>query len=536
MTRLVVVDPDTGERFPLELDHVNVRIGSAEDCDICIEGLQPLHCEVRPSGAGGYTLLPRGQVLVNGEPIRRPYGLEDGDIVTVGPTDIRFEGERRAPSSVPAEKRAPAPKGVSASPASGPAREFRMKVRDYLIQHPEMKKLARAPNDEKLVKNLRSLIKEAIGAVGVAKPGCLTEEAIIKEFLDDILGLGPLEDLMRDDTINEIMVNRFDTILVERTDGRMERVDVSFYDENHLIETIRRIIAPLGRHLNESNPMVDARLKDGTRINAAMSPVAVSGACMTIRKFRRRTLTLNDLVQMKSLTPPAAAFLKLCVQQRLNILISGGTGSGKTTLLNALGMLIAPSERIVVIEDTHELRIEHENLVYLEAKPPNIEGQGEITIRRLVINALRMRPDRIVVGECRGGEAFDMLQAMNTGHLGSMTTIHANTERDAFSRLENMVLMAGFEIPISAIRKQIASAIHIIVHIARNAAGRQVIKIAEVTGCDGNTISLQDLFVRDADTGELRTTGIVPKFFSSLPQARRQDLIQRLGFNRKVHA
>ncbi len=319
-------------------------------------------------------------------------------------------------------------------------------------------------------------------------------ERLVNEVLDETFGLGPLEPLMRDPTITDIMINGPKTAYVERK-GRLERVNVAFHDDRHLVQIIQRIAGRIGRRVDETSPMVDARLADGSRVNAIIPPLALDGALLSIRRFGARPLLIKDLMANKALTPEMVTFLQACIKARINIIISGGTGSGKTTLLNALSSYIPDDERVATIEDAAELRLQQPHVVRMETRPPNIEGEGEVTTRDLVRNALRMRPDRIIVGECRGPEALDMLQAMNTGHDGSMTTIHANDTRDAISRLEMMIGMAGFDLPIWIIRRQIASAVQIIVQVARLTGGvRRVIKISEITGMEGDVMSMHDLF------------------------------------------
>ena len=340
-------------------------------------------------------------------------------------------------------------------------------------------------------------------------------EAIVAE----ILGYGPIEPLLKDNTVTEIMVNGPKQVWVERN-GKLEKTAIEFDDDDHVMRIIDRIVSPLGRRIDESSPMVDARLPDGSRINAVIPPISLVGPCLTIRKFSRDPLTVDDLIRFGTMTPEIAQFLKACVNARLNIVVSGGTGSGKTTLLNVLSSFIPSDERIVTIENAAELQLRQEHVVTLESQPPNIEGKGEVTIRDLVINALRMRPDRIVVGECRGGEALDMLQAMNTGHDGSMTTVHSNSPRDTLHRLETMVLMAGMDLPVRAIREQIASALDLIIHMARLKDGsRKIVAITEVQGMEGDVIVLQDIFVFEQTgfengkvLGRIRPTGVRPKF------------------------
>jgi pilus assembly protein CpaF len=318
---------------------------------------------------------------------------------------------------------------------------------------------------------------------------------IVREITDDILGYGPLEPLLREDSITEVMVNNFDQIYIER-DGKIERTDVAFADNAHLLRIIDKIVSQVGRRVDEASPMVDARLPDGSRVNAIIPPLALKGPTLTIRKFSRDPYTMDDLINFGTLTPKAAQFLAACARGKLNVLISGGTGTGKTTTLNAVSAFVPGDERVVTIEDAAELQLQQEHVITLEARPPNIEGEGEIKIRQLVRNALRMRPDRIIVGEVRGAETLDMLQAMNTGHEGSLTTIHANSPRDALSRLETLVLTAGVELPLRAIREQIASAFDVLVQIARLVDGsRRLTHITEVLRMESDVITLQDIFV-----------------------------------------
>ena len=317
---------------------------------------------------------------------------------------------------------------------------------------------------------------------------------LIEEISADILGYGPLERFLADDTVTEVMVNGFDRVYIER-EGKIEATDASFVDDDHLQRIIDKIVSRVGRRVDEGSPMVDARLPDGSRVNAIVPPLSLSGPTLTIRKFARDPYTIENLIDFGSLTPKAAHFLQSCVEGKLNVLISGGTGTGKTTLLNALSASIPPLERIVTIEDAAELQLQQEHVIRLESRPPNIEGEGEIRIRELVRNALRMRPDRIVVGEVRGAETMDMLQAMNTGHEGSLTTIHANSPRDALNRLETLVLMSGLEIPLHAIREQISSALDLIVHITRLVDGsRRISHVTEVLRMESDVITLQDIF------------------------------------------
>jgi len=346
---------------------------------------------------------------------------------------------------------------------------------------------------------------------------------ITQEIIDDILGNGPLEPLLRDPEITEIMVNRADAIFIERG-GRLFQTDLRFSDEEHLRRTIDRIVSRVGRRVDEASPMVDARLPDGSRVNAVLPPIALDGCSLTIRKFSKDPFTVKDLVTIGTLTRPAAEVLDACVRGRLNILISGGTGSGKTTTLNVMSSFIPDDERIITVEDAAELQLSQPHVLRMESRPSNVEGQGQVTIRDLVRNSLRMRPDRIIVGEVRDAAALDMLQAMNTGHDGSLSTVHANTPRDALSRIETMVLMAGMDLPVRVIREQVVSAIHLVVQQARLRDGsRHITQISEITGLEGDTILMQDLFAFDfnasedsSNPGRLVATGITPNFTEQL--------------------
>jgi pilus assembly protein CpaF len=351
---------------------------------------------------------------------------------------------------------------------------------------------------------------------------------LVREITDDILGYGPLEPLLRDDSVTEVMVNSADRIYIERA-GKIELTPTSFVDDAHLLRIIDKIVSQVGRRVDESSPMVDARLPDGSRVNAIIPPLSLRGPTLTIRKFSRDPYTMDDLINFGSLTPKAAHFLAACVQGKLNVLVSGGTGTGKTTTLNALSAFIPGDERIVTIEDAAELQLQQEHVITLEARPPNIEGQGEVKIRELVRNALRMRPDRIIVGEVRGPETLDMLQAMNTGHEGSLTTIHANSPRDALSRLETLVLTAGVDLPLRAIREQVASAFDLLIQITRLVDGsRRISHVTEVLRMESDVITLQDIFMAkppDEETAAaqvirllspLSCTGLKPHFLEKI--------------------
>ncbi len=350
---------------------------------------------------------------------------------------------------------------------------------------------------------------------------------IFEETLNEIYGYGPIQVYLNDDDVSEIMVNGYDHIYIEKN-GKIIKTKATFKDNDHVLQIIERIIAPLGRHIDAGHPTVDARLPDGSRVNAVIPPVAIDGPSITIRKFKREKLSTNKLIEYGSLSSAMVEFLEACVVARLNILIAGGTGSGKTTLLNVLSSFIPPDERIVTIEDAAELQLYQEHVVRLETLPPSVKGEGGVTIRDLVRNALRMRPDRIVVGEVRGGEALDMLQAMNTGHNGSLTTIHANSPRDALSRLETLVMMAGFDLPVKVVRQQIASAIDLVIQQSRLKDGsRRVTQITEIIGMEGDTIILSDIFKFEQTEvgedhkiiGEHKATGIRPLFMPQIEAA-----------------
>jgi pilus assembly protein CpaF len=391
-----------------------------------------------------------------------------------------------------------------------------------LIQKLNLDRLTEVNRDD--VRREVTQILEAL-VVGESTPMNLQErERLATEVLDEVFGLGPLEPLLADPTISDILVNTHKRVYVERR-GILEMTSIQFRDDIHLMSIIDRIVSAVGRRVDESSPMVDARLADGSRVNAIIPPLAVDGPCLSIRRFGRDPLTSEDLLQNNSLTEPMLELLRGCVKARLNIIVSGGTGAGKTTFLNVLSSYISNRERIVTVEDAAELHLHQDHVVRLETRPANIEGKGAIQQRQLVINSLRMRPDRIIVGEVRSEEALDMLQAMNTGHDGSLTTIHANTPRDALSRLETMVAMGSLNIPDSAIRRQIASAIDVVVQVSRLSDGtRKVIALSEITGMEGDIVSMQDIFVfrkrgiRDNGevSGEFIPTGIRPKFAEKL--------------------
>jgi pilus assembly protein CpaF len=404
----------------------------------------------------------------------------------------------------------------AAMPARESFREAKFRVQNRLINELDPKL------DLTNQVEVRRQIEELFGKIADEEGLALTRAErvrMLEQITDEILGLGPLEPLLRDETLTEVMVNGPQQVYIER-DGKLELTNVTFQNDEHVMKIIQRIIAPIGRRVDESSPMVDARLADGSRVNAIIPPLSLVGPVITIRKFSATPYTVDDLVRFGTSTPEMFEFLEACVKARLNVFVSGGTGSGKTTMLNILSSFIPDDERIVTIEDAAELQLRQEHVVTLEARPSNIEGKGAVPIRELVRNSLRMRPDRIVVGECRSAEALDMLQAMNTGHDGSMSTGHANTPRDMLSRLETMVLMAGMDLPLRAIREQISSAVDLIVHQNRLKDGtRKIVNITEVQGMEGDVIVMQDVFVFEQTgvsegriQGRLKPTGIRPHF------------------------
>ncbi|MGZ8765645.1 MAG: CpaF family protein [Acidimicrobiia bacterium] len=396
---------------------------------------------------------------------------------------------------------------------------------------------------------LRRQVQEALHAALAdekAPLSAMEKAQLVQDVTDDVLGYGPIDRFLKDPEINEVMVNGPDQVYVERR-GVIEHTDVSFADETHLRRIIDKIVSEVGRRVDEATPMVDARLPDGSRVNVVVPPLSIGGPFLTIRRFSVDPYTVDDLVSFGTLTPAVSRFIEACVQGKLNMMISGGTGTGKTTLLNVVSSFIPEAERIVTIEDAKELQLRQAHVLALESRPSNIEGRGQVTIRDLVRNALRMRPDRIVVGEVRGAETLDMLQAMNTGHEGSITTVHANTPRDALARLETMTLMAGLDLPLRAIREQVASALDVVVHLVRLRDGsRRISQVSEVIGMEGDVIVLQDIFLFDygmgvdaegRTLGHLKSTGIRPKFSERLEDhgiGLEAELFRQQAFARKV--
>lgn len=547
----ITTGKEKGRTLELTAD-TPLTIGRSESSGFCIpdKKVSRRHAEIVSDGENVFItdLSSRTGTRVNGRAIAQRTPLCIGDTIQIGETDLVLEKTEDAQA-------APLPRTTAPAKTEPPVRTEKTQTQRNLPLYSAQESLAELYSSSMLTlaKRVQTRVLELLNIDAAAKEISNSEmrpkvadavDQILREIrheipssvkldqfrqilLDDLIGLGPLSSLLRDGSISEIMINGPDNLFIE-SKGLLYRSAAKFNSESHLQAIIQRIVEPLGRHIDAASPMVDARLEDGSRVNAVIPPLALDGSLVTIRKFASKKLTDDDLIKFGSLTKPMALFLREAVRARRNILVSGGTGSGKTTLLNILSQFIPEKERIITVEDSAELRLSHENLCRLEARPANVEGQGRITIRDLVVNTLRMRPDRIIVGECRGAEALDMLQAMNTGHDGSMTTCHANNPRDALSRLENMVMMAGFELPSAAIREQIASAIHLIVQQTRLPDGsRKIVKISEVTGREGNTILLQDIFTFEQEgfdenfhvIGRHTATGNIPTFVDELRQA-----------------
>ena len=559
-----------GDRVPQrrELADGSYFIGSASGCNIQIDfpGVSRRHAllSIQDGMATVKDLRSDTGTYVNGVPCDGVVQLEADSMVQIGQCVMRVSrGAAPRPAEpqpvqvqqpeapvAPQQPAQPAPRqvsptlqqvSVSAPPAPPPPEpeqpkvdplaavrlQVKEQIQKELISRLDLKRLTVSGVDQDgLKKQAGEKIHEIVEEVrkNGRLPRGIDPERLEKEIYDEALRLGPLEDLIADESVTEIMVNGPHQVYVERG-GRLTLTDQQFLDDASVMAVIERIIAPLGRRCDESQPYVDARLADGSRVNAIIPPLALSGPTITIRKFSKKKLTPEDFVRFGTWTHNAAEFMKACVLMRKNIVVAGGTGSGKTTLLNLLSGYIPPTDRIVTVEDAAELRLVQPHVVRLEARPPNIEGRGAVTIRDLVKNCLRMRPDRIIVGECRGGEALDMLQAMNTGHDGSLTTVHANSPRDVIARLETMVLMSGMELPSRAIREQIASAVDVIIHESRMSDGsRKVVAISEVVGLEGNQIVMQDIFSfkqsgiddKGRVVGEFKPTGAVPTFYENL--------------------
>jgi len=555
MSFSVILTERGGPTRRLDFDAEEITIGRVDENDICLPkgNISKKHTKVVVKGGKIIVLDLKSTngTYVNGKKLAGPQLIRPSDKVYIGdfilnvePPEFAEQAEPEANEHAaaaplasedevqPPEDARPTPSesvaALDETPSSAEYAQVMTVVHDRLIEALDLRRLdIDALGKDELRRRAEATVRDIVGKMDSAElDPLLDREELVSDVLNEALGLGPLEIYLADETVSEIMVNAPAEVYVERS-GRLERVQKAFSSPRAVLGVIERIVAPLGRHVDESSPLVDARLPDGSRVNAIIPPLALKGPALTIRKFRRNLLAVSDLVALGALTDAMAEFLQTCVKARRNVLISGGTGSGKTTLLNVLAGYIPEGERIVTIEDAAELQLPQEHCVRLEARPPNIEGKGAVTIRDLVRNALRMRPDRIVVGECRGGEALDMLQAMNTGHDGSLTTLHANSPRDALARLETMVLMSGMDLPLRAIREQVASAVNLIIQQQRYADGtRRISAISEVRGIEGDAIAVEDLF-RFAQSGfdpegrvsgHFVATGIVPAFYQDLQQ------------------
>ena len=537
-------------------------IGKAADSTVVLQGwrVEPRHARFTVEDQGIFVedLDSRSGTRVNGKAIGRHGPLAPEDIVQIHGYQVQVLVRSTRPPSRAGEIPSQAPRGI-ASPARDPEEcgpsgvldpdrraavtgddqtatpsptdphrslmhRWRVRLRQALHEQIDLRRVNLSAMSDAEVRELTTRLVGEILDASADLPSSIERTTLVAQVVAEAVGLGPLEPLLARDDVSEIMVNNAREIFFE-CQGRIEKSDITYTDDRAVQATIERIVAPLGRRIDEGSPMVDARLKDGSRVNAIIPPLALKGPCLTIRKFSRERLTAGHLVSFDSMSPAMVAFLEIAVRNKRNVLISGGTGSGKTTLLNVLSNFIPPRERIVTIEDAAELRLHQPNLVSLEARPANQEGRGAVTIRDLVRNALRMRPDRIVIGECRGAEALDMLQAMNTGHDGSLTTAHANSPRDCISRLEVMVMMSGMDLPIIAIREQIASAINLIVQQSRFPCGaRKVTSICEITGMENARIQLGEVFrfvqtgydAANRVSGRFAATGLVPEFYEEL--------------------
>ena len=557
---LDLISNGEGEATRYSLEDGNYLIGRGASCALQLPEPEVSERHALLMLRGGKAriedLRSANGTFVNGNPIDGIAELPPDAIVQIGTTMMRVSPaeeppEEEAQGAAEAEPRPetpPEPPEPPPDPMAGIRRQVKEQIQRELITRLDLKRLTVAGVDRAgLERQATEKIHEIVEQVRTAGklPQGIDAARIEREVFNEALRLGPLEELLADETVTEIMVNGPQRVYVERA-GKLQLTDLQFLDDASVMAIIERIVSPIGRRIDESQPYVDARLADGSRVNAIIPPLALSGPTVTIRKFAKKTLTVEDFIRFGTWSRNAAEFMKACVIMRKNIIVAGGTGSGKTTLLNLLSGFIPHDERIVTVEDAAELRLVQPHVVRLEARPPNIEGRGAVTIRDLVKNCLRMRPDRIIVGECRGGEALDMLQAMNTGHDGSLTTVHANSPRDVISRLETMVLMSGMELPSRAIREQIASAVDVIIHESRLSDGsRKVVAISEVTGLEGQNVVMQDIFAfrqtgvdeRGVVTGVFRPTGAVPTFYEHLKSRglRLDPVMFDPNMDREVH-
>lgn len=536
----IVVNTKDGKRVKgIRCPANECGIGKARDNLIQLRGwkIAPYHAELQRTPDGLFVEdKSKGNTRVNGEVIQRYGPLRSSDIINIGAYEISAGIDESQEGSYTEDV-------DDVKTMIGVHRHeeieedgtlfkkerfmWRNKVHQELLDQMDLRRTdIGGMTEDQLRHHMEKMIREIIVSMKGKLPENVDKDALLNDVLNEAVGLGPLEELLANDDVTEIMVNRHDEIYIERS-GRLTKSDVTFSNDDAVMSAIERIVSPLGRRIDESSPMVDARLKDGSRVNAIIPPLALRGPCLTIRKFAKQKLFAEDIIKFGAINQQMVSFLEMAVKHHKNIIISGGTGSGKTTLLNVLSNFIPESERIVTVEDAAELKLAQPHLVSLEARPANMEGKGAIPIRELVKNCLRMRPDRIVVGECRGGEALDMLQAMNTGHDGSLTTAHANTPRDLIARLEVMVMMSGMDLPSKAIRDQVASAVDIVVQQTRFTDGsRKVVNITEVTGTEGDVVQMQDIFTYKQDgfdengkvRGQFVATGRVPEFYEDLRQ------------------
>ena len=547
----VLVNNHKGERIKNFRCPVNeCSIGKARDNFIQLRGwkIAPYHAEIsrRADGLFIEDKTGQGRIEVNGKEVEHYGPIRTSDVINIGGYHIQAGMVTDTDSAdLDDEENYEDLKTVIGVPRHEVLEEseelsktlldlqhnekfkWRNRVHEELLAAMDLRRTDIGDMDEKKLRShVEAMISEIIREMDTKLPSDVDRKQLATDVLNEAVGLGPLEVLIADDSVTEIMVNKFDDIYIERA-GKLTKSDVTFSSDDAVMTAIERIVSPLGRRIDESSPMVDARLKDGSRVNAIIPPLALRGPCLTIRKFAKSKLVADDLIRFGALDQKMVQFLETAVKNHMNIIISGGTGSGKTTLLNVLSNFIPPSERIITVEDAAELKLVQPHLVSLEARPANLEGKGAIPIRDLVKNCLRMRPDRIVVGECRGGETLDMLQAMNTGHDGSLTTAHANTPRDLIARIEVMVMMSGMDLPVSAIHEMVASAIDIIVQQTRFSDGsRRVINITEITGVESGIVSMQDIFKYQQEgfdengrvKGHFVATGAVPHFYEEMRQ------------------
>ena len=547
--KLDVTKP-SGQVNTFDLEPGAYTVGRDADCRIQLshDGVEARHAvlTVHPDGAWIEDLYSESGTQVDGQRIDGRAEVLPAHPITIGPFTLTLSSPTPPPANPTRTLELANPGGAASGGIGEPEsaskigdslsqghsisqmelrRAVKQQIHRELVERLDIKRLAASHvQADELQNRARSTIDAIVAEVSHKLPPGFTPARVAKEVYDEALRLGPIEDLLEDEEVTEIMVNGHTQVYVEKA-GRLVKTDQMFMDDTSVLAIIERIVSPLGRRIDESQPYVDARLPDGSRVNAIIHPLSLVGPCLTIRKFSKTPFTDQDFVRFGTIEPRMIEFFQICTALRKNIVVSGGTGSGKTSLLNVLSSYLPDSERIVTIEDAAELRMSQQHVIRLESRPPNIEGKGAVAIRDLVRNALRMRPDRIVVGECRGGEALDMLQAMNTGHDGSLTTVHANSPRDVISRLETMVLMSGMDLPIRAIREQISSAIDMIVHEARFSDGsRKVTKVTEVVGQEGDQITMQDIFEyvqtglgEDGQVeGHFRPTGAVPTFIDDI--------------------